>query len=77
MIAQPTGVVEVLEGTLDGATLRLRTTLVGRTGTAKDVAAVERELTVRDDILSYAVRMAAVGSPLADHLEGELRRVPG
>lgn len=75
VVAQPTGVVEILEGTLDAGTIRLHTTLVGRTGTAKDIAEVERELTVRDDLLSYVVRMAAVGSPLTDHLFGELARV--
>jgi hypothetical protein len=75
VIAQPTGVVEVLEGTLDAGTIRLRTSLVGRTGTAKEVTEVERDLTLRDDLLSYVVRMAAVGSPLTDHLSGELRRV--
>lgn len=77
VIAQPTGVVEVLEGTLDGGTIRLGTTLVGRTGTAKEVTQVERELTWRDDRLSYVIRMAAVGSPLSDHLDAELRRAPG
>jgi hypothetical protein len=77
VVAQPTGVVEVLEGTLDVGTIRLHTTLVGRTGSAKEVTAVERELTFRDDVLSYVVRMAAVGRPLTHHLTGELRRVAG
>lgn len=75
VLAQPTGMVEVLEGTLDLGSVRLQTTLVGRTGSAKEVTAVERELTWRDDVLSYVVRMAAVGSPLTEHLTGELRRV--
>ena len=75
VIAQPTGVVEVLEGTVDAGTIRLRSTLIGRTGSAKEVTQVERELTVRDDRLSYVIRMAAVGSPLSDHLEAELDRV--
>lgn len=75
VIAHPTGVVEVDEGSLHGSTLRLRATLVGRTSSAKDVTAIERDLVLDGDLLHYDVRMAAVGEPLTHHLSADLRRV--
>jgi nitrobindin-like protein len=75
LIAQPTGLVEVLEGTVEYGTIRLRSSLVGRTSSAKDVTLVERDFTIAEDVLSYSLRMTAVGCDLTDHLEAELRRV--
>ncbi|HZT65928.1 MAG TPA: FABP family protein [Acidimicrobiales bacterium] len=74
VLAQPSGVVEVHTGTLTDAVVSLSAVLVGRTPTAKEVTAVERVLRVDGDVLSYRVRMAAVGQPLQDHLEGQLHR---
>jgi hypothetical protein len=78
VVAHPTGIVEVQEGEFDGTRLRLRSTVVARTGTAKDVTAVERDFELDDapdgDVLRYTLRMAAVGVPLTHHLAAELRR---
>ena len=74
VLAHPTGIAEVEEGTVAGSRIQLRTTTVGRTSTAKEVSALERTFEVRGDVLSYAVRMAAVGLALRPHLSAELRR---
>jgi len=75
VVAQPTGLVEVDEGSFDGTTLRLASTAVGRTGSAVDVTMVTM-VTLDGDDLRYVLAMAAVGQPLTHHLAASLRRVP-
>ena len=75
VLAHPTGVAEIQEGTVRGTTIDVATTSVSRTTTAKEVAALERTFTVDGDVLRYEVRMAAVGVPLTSHLRAELKRV--
>lgn len=74
VLAHPTGIVEVARGRVDGLWVRVATTTVAGTPTAKRVDHVEREIWCDGDTLSYEVRMAAVGQPLGDHLRADLRR---
>lgn len=74
VLAHPTGVVEVQEGTVRGRSVRLRSTTVAATATAKRVDALERDIDVDGDTLTYAIRMAAVGVPLTHHLAATLHR---
>ena len=78
VLAHPTGVVEVYEGTLseneDGFDLDLETTTIGLTASAKEVTAMRRRFRLRGDELAYDVDMAAVGQPLQHHLAATLRR---
>jgi hypothetical protein len=75
VVAHPTGVVEVEEGTFDGTTIRLATTSVARSGSAKVITGLEREIVIEGDTMRYVLRMAAVGQPMTDHLRADLVRV--
>jgi hypothetical protein len=74
VLAQPTGLVEVLHGTVESGSIALRSTSVERTSTAKEVSTVERNLTVDGDMLRYELLMGAVGQPHQLHLEASLDR---
>ena len=78
VLAHPTGITEILEGTavLDGATieLELTATAIGLSASAKHVAALSRSFSITGDELSYSVRMGAVGQPLQHHLSATLHR---
>ena len=74
VLVQPSGIVELHEGEVDGTSLRLRSTAVLTTATAKDVTEVERSIDVADGKLSYDMSMAAVGLELQHHLSATLTR---
>jgi THAP4-like, heme-binding beta-barrel domain len=75
VLAHPTGVVEVEEGTVDGHRIELSTTTVGLASTAKEVTALARHIEVDGHVLMYTVDMGAVGQPLQHHLQARLERV--
>jgi hypothetical protein len=75
VVAHPNGIVEIAEGTLEGTTMRLRSTVVGRSSSAKDVTVIERDWALDGGVLGYALRMTAVGQPLTHHLAAKLHRV--
>ena len=77
VLAHPTGIVEVQEGTFDGTTIRLASSAIAATASAKEVTALTRELTLDGDELRYRLSMAAVGVPLTHHLAATLRRTQG
>jgi nitrobindin-like protein len=74
VLAQPTGVVEVDEGVVEGTAIDVTSALVGCTASAKVVTSVSRRLEVTGDVLTYTLDMAAVGLPSQRHLVAELRR---
>jgi len=75
VLAQPSGIVEIARGTVEGTSLRF-VSIVHTTPTAKECTAVERNVDVDGDVMRYELRMAAVGQPLQLHLRAELRRRP-
>ena len=79
VLAHPTGITEIQEGTLSTTDqileLELTATSIGRTSSAKDVTALSRSFRVDGDELTYTLRMGAVGQPLQHHLSATLRRV--
>jgi hypothetical protein len=78
VVAQPSGIMESHEGTVDGTALVLTAVAVVTTGTAKSVTEVVRKIAVDIEAgsLTYTVDMAAVGQPLQHHLAATLVRKP-
>jgi hypothetical protein len=80
VLAHPTGITEIQEGTLvvDGTTIEmeLTATTIGLTASAKDVTALGRSIRVDGDELAYTLRLGAVGQPLQHHLAATLHRKP-
>jgi len=78
ILAHPTGITEIEEGTLSvrGSTLvmELISTSIGLSASAKDVMALSRSIRVDGDELTYSVRMGAVGQPVQHHLGATLHR---
>ncbi len=81
VIAHPTGITELDEGSIEltasGFILTLGSTTIGLSGSAKSVTAVERHIELDGDELRYRLAMAAVGQPMTHHLQARLARTPG
>jgi hypothetical protein len=77
VLAQPSGITEILAGTHSGSNIELTSTLVGVSPTAKQVSAVKRVISVADTNLSYQLDMAAVGQDMSIHLQADLMKVFG
>jgi hypothetical protein len=75
VLAHPSGILESLEGTVDGGVIELSSTVMITTATAKSVTAVHRRFELDGDALRYQLAMAAVGLPLTHHLRATLLRV--
>jgi THAP4-like, heme-binding beta-barrel domain len=79
VLAHPTGIAEVQEGTLSvsGTTIEmeLSATTIGLTESAKEVTALSRSVRIDGDELRYTVRMAAMGLWLQHHLAATLYRI--
>ncbi|MGB3737111.1 MAG: FABP family protein [Ilumatobacter sp.] len=82
VLAHPTGITEVLEGfaapnspgDTDTLIVDVRSSVIGRSGSAKEVTRTERTFEITGDVMRYTVRMAAVGLPLQHHLSATLHR---
>lgn len=76
VLAHPTGIAEIQEGTVADGRIDLRATSLARTSSAKAVTAMTRRFELDGpDVLRYTIEMAAVGEPLQFHLSADLRRV--
>lgn len=74
VLAHPTGIAEIEEGTWEGGRAELVTTTVGRSATAKDVRGLRRVVTLEGDTLSYDLWMAYAHVPETHHLHAVLTR---
>lgn len=78
VLAHPTGITEIQEGslTVTGTVLELELNAMSirLTASAKDVTALSRSIRIDGDELVYTLRMAAVGQPLRHHLAATLHR---
>ena len=74
LIAQPSGIMELLDVELSGSSFRATSTTVVQAPTAKQVDAVLRIVTVTRNEMHYELHMAAMGHPLLPHLEAVLIR---
>lgn len=79
VIAQPTGIIEALDGdstvTDRGADFDLSCPQVTTTASAVEVRRTVRRFRFNGDTVSYDMAMAAVGQPLTHHLAATLHRV--
>ncbi|CAM3294432.1 FABP family protein [Stackebrandtia soli] len=76
-LSNPTGIMELYYGNVDGTTVELATDAVLRSPSAKEVTAGKRLYGIVEGALMYAAEMAAMGHPLTPHLSARLQRIEG
>jgi hypothetical protein len=74
VLSMPSGVVEVLAGSVLDGDISLMSTQVGLAPTAKRVDATERRFRLEGELLVVDMGMAAVGQGMEHHLRSELHR---
>lgn len=78
ILAHPTGITEILEGTLSvsGTTIdmELTATTIGLSASAKAVTALGRSIHLDGDEMTYTLRMGAMDQPLQHRLSATLHR---
>lgn len=74
-LTHPTGIVEIYLGNVAFNRVELRTDVVARTATAKEVTAGHRLYGLIGEDLGWAYDMAAMGQPLQSHVSAQLKRV--
>jgi len=74
VLAHPTGIAEIYLGEITGTKIELRTDIVARTATAKEVTAGQRLYGLIGADLGWAFDMAAMDQPLQPHLSAQLKR---
>lgn len=80
VLAHPTGIAETTQGNFSleengNLSIKLTSTHIGLTATAKEVVQVVREITATPQTLTYTLDMTAVGHPLQRHLEATLSKL--
>lgn len=77
LITQPTGFTEIHTGSVSAGRMDMRLESLERTATALEVSEVGRRIWMEGGNLSYLIRIAMNGEPLADHLEARLSQTSG
>lgn len=77
VVAQPTGLVEVDEGTVSDGVVTLASTTVAATATAKPVRSLHRRFWREGEELRYELAMGTDTVPESPHLTARLARVEG
>lgn len=75
VLAQPSGIAEVLDGKVEGRDIQLASTAVLGTDSAKPVTATERRFWIDGEVLRSSVAMAAMGLELQHHVVSEMYRL--
>ncbi|HEX6231312.1 MAG TPA: FABP family protein [Actinomycetota bacterium] len=75
VLANPLGVAEIAEGTLDGRVIDVASTTVAVTRTGSPVTDLRRRIEVGEDTLTYELHMAMRDIALISHVRSRLARV--